>query len=115
MKFISAYKNLVIVMHPGGLDDEPARRICFIDGEYATDKQDEIAFIKSNSGFGIYIFAGEPAIETPINEQTQSDNADNETQVPQEAETNTTEQVKVSKVNNTYNKSRTSKTAAKKR
>jgi hypothetical protein len=102
-------------MHPAGLDDKPGHRICFTDGEYVTGNQDEIAFIKSNSGFGIYIFAGEPAIETPINEQTQSDNADNETTAPQEAKTNANEQVKVSTAKNTYNKSRTAKTATKKR
>lgn len=54
-RFLSAYKHLVLVMEPAQFGEYKGRRIEFVDGEYVTDDPEEIEFIRSNSGYGLYI------------------------------------------------------------
>jgi hypothetical protein len=61
MRFYSRYAGLTLVMEPAKFGESPGRRIEFRNGEYMTDKKDEIKFIKANKGFGVYIFSDESA------------------------------------------------------
>ena len=60
MRFYSRYANLTLVMEPAKFGENPGKRIEFQNGEYVTNKKNEIKFIKANKGFGVYIFADEP-------------------------------------------------------